>query len=311
VDHQYLDTCLALLFLQRATAPSTGEAPRAGVRETQEKDAEVRLRATGDTPLTLWVSSVSEAAAKELEREANGPLDVEKVEYFARFESKDAEAKLIGSSAGGEAKRAELQRFALRHSFERRGKWFVRARVHVRVPGASDPSAKRVLNSPELELDVSGVLDETRLAYAADPGRNLLFGAKLRAESSTQNGDEAAARVADGSYARRWRCAKDDALPWVRIVLERPARADSLCLSQALPRLVHATKARVGRVTVVINKTESFTLDLDPDVLAKTTLEFGQAIAVRELEVRLLDCPGRALGTDPVGLSEIELFRGK
>jgi hypothetical protein len=40
-------------------------------------------------------------------------------------------------------------------------------------------------------------------------------------------------------------------------------------------------------------------------------VEFGQAIAVRELEVRLLDCPGRALGTDPVGLSEIELFRGK
>jgi hypothetical protein len=308
VDHQYLDTCLALLFLKRATARGSGESSKAGVFEIDDPKAAVQLRATGDTPLTVWVSGLSDEVQARFRPQEGSDLDVVKIEYFTRFESdKDAVPALAGAVEGSPARRTELQRFALRHRFDRRGKWLVTAKVHLRAPGSSNVE---VVDSPELAVAIDGVIDPARLEYAADRGRSLFYGAKYKAESSTVEGGEGGHLAFDGNHATRWRCARDDTNPWLRVTLDRPARADGLLLSHGLARLSNAGAPRALRVAVVVNKTQTFAVDMPDDVHAKARLSFGELLNVRELEVRIVTSQGRG-GGEPVGFSELELVKGR
>lgn len=306
VDHQYLDTCLALLFLKRATARGSGESSKAGVFETADKQADVQLRTTGDTPLTIWVSGIGDAANTRLLGEG-GQLQLERIEYLARFDTDKGEPTLLGAVTAAPARRGELQRFALRHSFDRRGTWQLRARVHLKEPATG---AATTLESPELAVRIDGVIDPAKLEYAADLGRNLFYGAKLKAESSSVDGGDAPNLAFDGNHKTRWRCARDDRNPWLRVTLERPARADGLVLSHGLARLSHMGTPRPRRVAVVVNKTEQFAVDMPDDVTAKARLSFGQILNVREIEVRIVESEGRGQG-EPVGFSELELVRGR
>ncbi|MBM3990463.1 MAG: hypothetical protein FJ298_05570 [Planctomycetes bacterium] len=306
VDHQYLDTCLALLFLKRATARGSGETSKAGVHELGDPKAAVQLRATGDTPLTLWVSGLSEAVNARFKPLDGADLDVVKIEYFARFEADgQAQPALVGTVQGASARRTELQRFALRHAFDRRGRWLVSAKVHLREPGASNVE---VVASGELAIPIDGVVDPARLQYAADRGRSLFFGAKLKAESSSVAGAEGGHLAVDGNHGSRWRCAQGDANPWLRITLERPARADGLLLAHALARLSNAAAPRASRVEVVVNDTQAFAIDMPNDVHAKASASFGELLSVRKVEVRIVASEGRAQ-LEPVGFSEIELVK--
>ena len=307
VDHQYLDTCLALLFLKRATARGSGETSKVGVYELDDPKASVQLRATGDTPLTLWVSGLSDEVQARFKPQEGSDLDVAKIEYFARFEGdKDAEAALVGSVQGAPARRTELQRFALRHAFDRRGRWLVSAKVHLRAAGSSNVE---VVASEELAIPIDGTVDPARLLYAADRGRSLFYGAKLKAESSSVEGGEGAHLATDGNHGSRWSCARNDTNPWLRITLERPTRADGLLLSHGLARLSDAAAPRASRVAVVVNKTQTFAVDMPDDVHAKARLAFGELLNVREIEVRIVASEGRGQG-EPVGFSELELVKG-
>lgn len=60
-------TCFALLFLNRATAPATGTRKPAGLRSygSDDPSKDVSLRAVGDTPLTLWISSFGTRALQD------------------------------------------------------------------------------------------------------------------------------------------------------------------------------------------------------------------------------------------------------
>lgn len=258
----------------------------------------------------IWVANVSEAVHGGA---PNAPLDVARVEYFARLASDEAgEFKSLGSIDGALVKPVELQRFALKHAFERGGDWLLRAQLHVRP--VADASAKLgaapavVFTTPDLAVRIDGAFDLARLAYGEDRGRNLFFGAKVRADASTTNGGDEPAKAIDGDHGTRWMCDKNEARPWLRLVLERPARADTLALSHALPRLVHAGAARIAKVDVLINQKERFEVELSDDVLKKTYLSFGAQIPVREIEIRVRECTARKPDVDVVGFSEVELL---
>ncbi|MFM7299181.1 MAG: discoidin domain-containing protein, partial [Planctomycetota bacterium] len=128
-------------------------------------------------------------------------------------------------------------------------------------------------------------------------------------ESSSVEGGEGAHLATDGNHGSRWRCARNDTNPWLRITLERPARADGLLLSHGLARLVNAAAPRASRVAVVVNKTQTFAVDMPDDVHAKARLAFGELLNVREIEVRIVASEGRGQG-EPVGFSELELVKG-
>lgn len=323
--HEYMDTCLALLFLKKATAARlSGEVTaRPGVFETPAVTSRPRLRVTGDVQLTMWISSVDEALLAKVG--GAGVLDVERIEYHARLDGEEDSSRLIGSVKGGAVKPAELQRFAYRHAFERRGKWILSAQLYVRPAAnkagpapageqgdAADGASGGALrfDSPELAVTVELAAGSVRLDYASDLSRDLLFDARGKFVASSQHADgEAPERVCDGSFERRWRCAAGDEKPWLRLTLDRPIKAERLLLTHALPRPIHSDAPRATKVVVVVNQKELFPLDLDPDVLAKTVLEFGALLAIRELEVRIVESRDRKTGSEPVGFAELELQR--
>jgi hypothetical protein len=313
-DEEYIDTLLALLFLKKATVRSTGETVKAGMVETKESGADVSLRATGDSPLTLWVTNLRDGIVDQVAGEG-GALEVERIDYFAHFEGDPGEPALIATVKGGIAKRNELARFALRHQFDKRGTWRVFARISLLLPldpnNKSGARASREFDSPQLEVRIDGVIDPSRLEYPADRGRDLLFGAPVKVEASSSYDDpQSAPKTIDGTLHTRWFSGLDDEHPWIRFTAERPIKADRVLFSHALPRLSQAHTARPIKVDVIVNGKEHFAGDLDPDVMAKTTVAFGAVLAVRQIEVRILECRDRVLGKNGVGFSEIELERG-
>jgi hypothetical protein len=77
-------TCFALLFLARATAPASGLASRGpNLYGGDDLKAPASLRASGDTPLTLWVSSfgAAEQAMFEWPQDHGAGLRVSRVDY--------------------------------------------------------------------------------------------------------------------------------------------------------------------------------------------------------------------------------------
>ncbi len=66
-------TCFALLFLARATSSVSGVAHRAeDLYGGDDPQADVSLRASGDTPLTVWISSFGERVLGELQWPEDG-----------------------------------------------------------------------------------------------------------------------------------------------------------------------------------------------------------------------------------------------
>lgn len=81
------NTCFALLFLAQATSSKTGEVAKTRGTHLYGKDdpgKDISVRASGDTPLTMWVSSFGAAARKRLEwpGEEGLGLRVERVEFL-------------------------------------------------------------------------------------------------------------------------------------------------------------------------------------------------------------------------------------
>ncbi len=75
-------TCFALLFLARATSSVSGVTVRSeNLYGGDDPAADVSLRASGDTPLTLWVSSLGGAAAALGWPQESGGPHVSKVVY--------------------------------------------------------------------------------------------------------------------------------------------------------------------------------------------------------------------------------------
>ncbi|KAA3614511.1 MAG: hypothetical protein DWQ01_02065 [Planctomycetota bacterium] len=80
-----MNTCFALLFLNRATAPATGDLPPLPDKSyaTEDPEEDVQLRISGDTPLTFWLAGFGRQALAQFSwvDEEEG-LRVQKVEYL-------------------------------------------------------------------------------------------------------------------------------------------------------------------------------------------------------------------------------------
>ena len=95
---RYFETSFALLFLSRATRSLTGGKGHTldDLWWTDEPDAKVKLRATGDTPMTIWVDGFGKSFLEEKEG-----LHISKVEYLF-------DGKLSNTALGDVAKELGL-----------------------------------------------------------------------------------------------------------------------------------------------------------------------------------------------------------
>lgn len=281
------NTCFSLLFLQRATRARTGERARAYLATYGNDDPKrpLSLRASGDTPLTLWISS----------KGAEWPAEdrILRVVYEA-----DGAVLATVAEDGGE-------RFSARVTLAPNGSHTVRARAEVARP---DGTSYGVESQP-LSVEIHEVEDAELLSYAADPGRNLLARAETTARaSSIADRLFNATRATDNRTASAWIADPRDASPWIEIEARRAVRANTLLLTPpGGGRASTEERALPLRVRVQWNGRESRELELDPEVRGKHVIELARTVSIRKLRIEILETRAGTGGSTSTGFAEIEL----
>ena len=300
-------TCFGVLVLKRATAPKSGAQPALTGASYGEDDPErdVSLRVTGDTPLTMWVSSFGEAVLEMHEwddERGKGPR-VARVEYV---NAETGEA--LASIEGDVSEPSEGERFAAQVRMAEPGSYKIKARVFVRPLDAA-ASEEVALESQALDVRVDAVMTDAMRAVMDDFGRNEFASVECEVQASTSHKNHPGTHAADEILTRGWLCAAGDETPWVELEPARPQRGDFVVLTpyERAPR-DHAW-GRPTKVRLVINNKSKGEFDLDPTRFGKDYLPLGKRLTIRKLRVEILE---RENGTDPndgalVGFGEVEL----
>jgi hypothetical protein len=307
-------TAWALLFLNRATAASSGKSSRSvKAWGADDPNQPLSLRASGDSPMTFWISSLgaAELEAYEWPGESGRGLRVKSVEWIAFGVAGHDDGLSIATVARDPGQPCGKERFGGQHRFELPGMYSLMARLVLMAPAHGDsPAAEVALESSLLTVEVTDVQDPAALEYARDPRRNLLTQQKPNVTSSSQWDDHwAAARAVDGLLSRGWCCKGEDRQPKLLIEFEKPVRAN----------VVQLTPARVGtdrpwptKVKVTLNgKSPSHELEIErPDgdrPKRKARLVLPMAQVVRKIEIELTAFSEGAPQPAGCGLAEVEL----
>ncbi len=307
-----VETAFALLFLRKATHASTtgsasSEARAPSVFGTQSPSAAVQVRATGQDPLTVWITGFGAEALAGLEwpgERGRGPR-VERVEYLV-------DGLVVAQVEGQPSKPAGIERFAARHRFAAPGVFELRARVRVRAPG---DTASTAIESPAFAVEIREVVPAWVREQQGDRARNLVPAADVKASASSELGAGSplggmaspAAFAADNRGLTCWLADPEDRAPELTLVLSPPQRADLILISA--PRSVPHRPGFYSRpitVEVEIDGQERFRVAMPPDELLKGRLVLERPQRIGKLELRILaTVPG--VGHASTGLAEVEL----
>ncbi|MEZ5979406.1 MAG: hypothetical protein R3F34_14470 [Planctomycetota bacterium] len=303
------NTAFALLFLKRATAPSTGQSKRAQDLAFGEDrpDVPVSLRAFGENPVRIWLSSFGSAEQEEFGvRRDDGTtgIDVVASEYWLRSGPGVDEPVLLANveyEEGGDA------RLAFEHEFEGRGTYVVDAQVTIRSPHEEDGDV--VLASGPLEIVVRKE-DQTELvAFSHELRENLLLGQEVRVRTSSEaDENHDAAKVADGIPSIGWVTADVDPEPFVSLAWNDYLRAGEV-------RLVHVQHANHDksvlprRVRVTLNGKDEYEVVMPDDRERFGRLVLDRTTKIRNLRIDVLDTwESDSTAVRPVGLGEVMIM---
>lgn len=301
------DTCFALLFLRRASAPrqSGQEASREG-SVFADSTGEVHLRATGTKRMTFWVEGFDEALRAEFEEEGRRwkGLRVVKVEYLA-------DGEVVETVEGDPAQPWRGERYAAQHSFGLPGEHTLQARVTLVAPEGDPefPSRTEPFLSATLQLRTKDSPEEWMAENLALSGDDLLRGQEVIATASSQHGgDTGPAMACDEPHLTRWVAAADDEAPWIELKLPRRARGNTLLLAQAGSTLaLRGHYGAIRRAAVRINGGKPIEVDLGPDPLRMVRVDLGRTARISTIRVSVLEAsPGAEVRG--AGFSGIELY---
>jgi hypothetical protein len=228
--------------------------------------------------------------------------------------------KLLASVPGDASVPCGTERFAAQVSFERAGRFPLRARVHVRPPpkegdaggaDAASASGDVLLESAPLTIPIRDALDAELLAYAKDPGRNLIATAGASATATSAfDSNWLPQRTIDGYAGRGWLSSDADPRPTLTIELQRPVRADTVLVTPIQMRGADPERAnfRVRRVEVLVDQGRGGSFELPmPEDFRKGIVRLPKVLVVRRLDLRILDVTGATVGKPAAGLGEVEL----
>ena len=301
------DTCFALLFLRRASAPAQSGQPAdrdGGV--FADGTGEVHIRATGTARITFWIEGFDAAVLAEFngkEREWRG-LRVVRVDTLADGEP-------LATLPGDPLAPWSGERYAAQHGFDLPGKHTLQVRVSVVAPEGDPEYAEpiEVLESALLEIVTRDSPEDWMAANLALAAEDLLEPAHPVARASSEIDGCGPALACDASHATRWVAAPEDEQPWIRFELTRSVRANSVLLSQADSTLaMRGRHGAIHRLSLSINQSDPIEVDMGPDPLQQVRVDLGRALRVRTIEVTILDStPGATVRG--IGFSGIELQR--
>jgi hypothetical protein len=299
---QYFQTSFALLFLSRATKSMTGGKTHKleDLWWTQDTAAPVRVRATGDTPMTIWLDGFG----TEFIEEHDG-VRVAKVEYLVG-------GKEIGVKEGEVLEKWKREKFAIRHNFPKNASYELVARVHFVSGSHADPTGiqTQAIDSPPLRVNVDEVTEDWMLAAAEGDRFNLLPKEGVEVSSTSVNvAGQEALKAIDGHEVSAWFCAATDAEPVLTLSIKRAVRTNRIVIAQAPPDPLDVGKADYAqRVSLRINKTSArYEVAAPEDRRSPTVIDLGKDVRIKHLEVYLLEraqgsaWPGRA------GINELQL----
>jgi hypothetical protein len=307
------NTCFALLFLSKATAAASG-VRMTHVKAWGEEDPkrDLSLKASGDTPLSLWIARIGDAAlaSDEWPKEEGRGLRVRRVEYVATGFKDDPSEKTLATVEKDEKQPCGRERFAAQASFPLPGEYKVRARMTVVAPPDSEHAEPRdvTIQSEPLAVTIREALDPELLQYARDVSRNLLSGQKVTATaSSTINNDWKPEFACDNLQSRGWACDNKDAAPSLRIELEKPVRATSVLLTPA--KIGDTYNSVITKVAVTLNG-KGAPLEVDVPKTGerrKIRIKLPQPQVVRRIDVKITGVDLCANAEKAVGFAEVEL----
>lgn len=286
--HPGIDTVLALLFLKRATAPSSGAASARDwrlvgsvARPTEENPPhelliQARCAALVGEPLDCWLQGAGDGPA------------VLSVEWLARTPAGDQLLAKVGADED-----RKLGRFAARIGTPPTAAFELVAVAELEGGGslASDP------------VKIPALFSRQELDFAFASAANLLRGAS--ASASSARGGSRASDAIDGQCGSNWIHEPSDRDPVWSAELASAVSASRLILVHRGPSREYSGLSHVMRVKVTLNRRFEFELMLDPDEMRLTTLEFGRSLKVSRVDVAVLKLDGNEGAS---GFSELVLL---
>ncbi len=293
------DTCFALLFLRRATAPVTDYNPNR-VAAVKGKGGDFQIRVDGSYPVTMWVASWPDRL-KDYYAWGDDKLRVAWIEWYAngrkiaRIEGNPKEPLVLGKDT-----------FAHREAFKTNGVFQIQA-----VGEIVDEGLRRYkIRSNKIKVKVDRVLTPEYASWLDDQGRNLLLNLDRRNRMTVKASSQASGwppqNAVDGIGFTGWCCGKNDPRPWLEINLAKPVRATHLVLTPAIWFPTAYNALRTPKQVIVRVGRERFTLKF-PKGIHKARLAFGKRLSVRRIYLIVLDWyPGRRW-KETGGFAEVEL----
>lgn len=301
------NTCFALLFLTKATAPSSGSDSTVQDTWAAESPSEpVWLRAAGRSRISCWISGFSPGTLEAYGHGAgaNAALHIDKVEFLV-------DGKLVESRDVDQLVPWKGERFSMQHAFETDGPHTMQARVHVALPTevATPDHTIEVLESAPLAVVARDVFQPWMLEYARAAATNKLEQTEVSARSTSQLASFThAGAICDGYQGTGWAFAPTDTEPSITLDLEKAQRTKLVVLSQYdSSRATLGQLGRIRRIALYLNKDSTpIEFELAEDTLMKHELTLPKPAVVRSLRIRVLAWDKGSL--QPVGgFSEVEL----
>jgi hypothetical protein len=325
------ETCYALLFLNKATASSTGGGLKsAGGKMSfaaEDPDTDLWLRGSGSPTLTGWLSGFPDwvvedfTPADDLVPEIARGLRLVRIEYSIN-------GAVVARIPGDPTKAWRGERFPFRHDFKTRGEYEVTARAFVLGPEAMPGDADGVeeISSGSFKVPVEGLLEDWMIEYSEAGSLNLLSTVEAAAEVSSERNrgkhqnkekeEEAlakeAANVLDGYEFTGWACAADDSTPTLTVRLARPVRARRILLSPTGSNLFDVKSYdRIVKAKITINGDDDDAQEIlfPEDTFQKGVIEFRKAEKIRSFRVEILERVKQDGNHGKAGFSEVSLER--
>jgi hypothetical protein len=304
------NTCFGLLFLGRGTASLTGVtsySPTERLYATDAPEAEVVLRAKGDTPLDMWLSDFPAATVEAHGRvvKGNKRLFIERVEYLA-------DGVTVATVQGDGRSPWDRRPLACQYTFASRGMHKVQLKVYLARDPEANGAAAVVISSPILDVRVDQILEDWMLDYPDDSLSNLAFDQKKTTRASSSRDGNNPGMAVDGMFSTAWACKNNDNAPSLKVEFRRPIQADCVLLSHPTSREDSRGKYdRATRVSLTIGtRGKPIEYDLDPSDEHKSVLRFPRTMKVRDLTIRVLAREKGKEHAGSVGFAEVELRLG-
>jgi hypothetical protein len=303
------DTCFALLFLRRASAPSTGSSPVRRFEDAFGKDDEsqplsIRGNVTPDGLLQFWIARYGKATREqhEVEREGKRGLAVSRVDWFVDGAS-------VGAHDRDPAQLVRDERFAHRLKVEANGERRVQARLHLLARDGTPQIVESALETARVSILFAAREQELCEAVKTNLLREELI-ESVSASSQLDDGWWSARSAVDQRHATGWRARGEDATPTLTLAFSTPITAQRLELSHVTPR-PDATLdewAAATKVVLKINGAKAQTFELGTARDRRHRIQLEKPARIRKLELVILErAPGKH-GSREVGFQELELF---